>query len=133
MFIGFKDRTFSLNDKVKVHRNLNNGLWSLTATTGEHKGKVIYHCAQISLSNVVFKVSAAGRNRVLQEGRKNVHAWCIGTLQSLSEPEGFSYQTAKQVTYDPYKYGFFYQENNENVTFDTLNEIHFVGTKAYTA
>ena len=104
---GFRGRTLKVGDLVKVHRNLNNGLWSVTAKTGEHKNKVVHHCASISLSDVKFVVSAAGRARVIKEKRKNVHAWCVGVVTSLDDTYNIK-ESCKQVTYDPYKFGFFY-------------------------
>jgi hypothetical protein len=128
---GFKGRTLQKGDLVKVHRNLNNGLWSITAKTGEFKNKVVHHCSHLSISDVKFVISAAGRSRVQREGRKNVHAWCVGVITSL-EDSHFSTESFKQVTYDPYKYGFFYQvDKGEPSPFMALPEVHFIGTKAF--
>lgn len=131
VIVGFKERTMEIGSLVKVHRNLNNGLWSVTAKTGEYKNKVVHHCANISISNVKFVISDAGRKRVLRENRKNVHAWCVGILTSVSEKETIP-EISKQVTYDPYKHGFFYQADAVPTPFMELDALHFIGTKAYT-
>jgi hypothetical protein len=61
--------------------------------------KVIKHTDSISLADVKFKVSEAGRQRVLREKRKNVHAFIEGMeIAELTE------QIAQKVTYNPYKY-----------------------------
>lgn len=60
--------------KVFVYRNLNQNCWSLKMMEGHHKGKVVAHAEDVMLINAVFKVSEAGRSRVLKERRKNVHA-----------------------------------------------------------
>ena len=43
------------------------------------RGKVLEHNTEFFLKDVEFKVSQAGRNRVLKEQRKNVHAFVCGT------------------------------------------------------
>ena len=61
-----------------------------------------------NLENVTFKVSEAGRQRVLREGRKNVHAYIIGDLvdcKPLTEGE--------IVTYNPFKYSSFVLKDTE--------------------
>jgi hypothetical protein len=64
--------------------------------------KVIKHVDRIDLRDVRFKVSEAGRQRVLREKRKNVHAFIEGEESSF-----YAYLDSK-VTYNPYKYEKFY-------------------------
>ena len=87
--------------KVFVYYNLHKHLWSVKALEGPHKGRVIAHSHTVLLSGAQGKVSQAGRHRVLQEGRKNVHAGIVGTLVHTGI-EG--YFPALEVTYNPYKY-----------------------------
>ncbi len=70
--------------KVRVYRNLHNGLWSVKCMERDHRhyGKVILHCEEIMLAHVKPVVSSAGRNRVLRERRKNVHAYLEGEIVS---------------------------------------------------
>jgi hypothetical protein len=58
------------------------------------------------LSNVVFKVSEVGRQRVFKEKRKNAHAFAVGNILSLNGecPKGFN----REVSYNPYKNPWFY-------------------------
>ncbi|CAB5156012.1 hypothetical protein UFOVP149_43 [uncultured Caudovirales phage] len=67
--------------KVFVYFNLHRKCWSIKALEGAHKGRVIEHADEVSLDGPVFKVSEAGRQRVLREGRKNVHAGVVGWLR----------------------------------------------------
>lgn len=69
--------------KVDVYRNLHNGMYSIKARSGQHKGLVIAHAHQVWLDDVEFVVSDAGRNRVLREKKKYVHAFVRGTLSSF--------------------------------------------------
>lgn len=72
--------------KVFVYFNLHKKIWSVKALTGASRGRVIAHCSMVSLVNVEFRVSEAGRQRVLREGRKNVHAGVVGYLTDLCGP-----------------------------------------------
>lgn len=86
--------------KVKVYFNLHKKLWSVLHMTP--KGWRLHsHMENLLLDDVTWKVSKAGRRRVLEEGRKNVHAFAIGTLYmntwALTQAEWHP------VTYNPYK------------------------------
>tara|TARA_Y100000114_G_scaffold156963_1_gene186296 strand:+ start:2516 stop:3052 length:537 start_codon:yes stop_codon:yes gene_type:complete len=91
--------------RVKVYWNLHKKLFSVVALEGERKGKVIQHANRIELKDVTFKVSEAGRQRVLRERCKNVHAFVIGT-RFVSEVG--CHVTTEAVTYNPYTRGQFY-------------------------
>jgi hypothetical protein len=80
---------------TKVHRNLNRGAWSVTEA-----GAPVRHVETFTLTGVTFKVSAAGRARVLAKRVRAVHAWAIGT------PAPMPAQAAADlvpVTYNPYR------------------------------
>ena len=92
-----------LGRKVKVYYNLHRHCWSVQ----DYKTRrVIGHCDSLSLKECSFKVSDAGRARVLKEGKKNVHAFVVGFLVSyeLFTPE---HCLDRQITYNPYKYDSF--------------------------
>jgi hypothetical protein len=67
--------------KVFVYWNLHRKCWSVKALEGPFKGRVFTHAREIDLGYVRFKVSEAGRQRVLREGKKNVHAGAVGQLE----------------------------------------------------
>ncbi|NBP57488.1 hypothetical protein EBU71_13330 [bacterium] len=83
--------------KHKVYYNLHKHCLSIM-----FKGKVLEHSSEFFLKNVDFRVSQAGRSRVLREKRKNVHAFVCGTPD-----EGWPIHGERQVTYNPYKYKSF--------------------------
>lgn len=86
--------------RVRVYRNLHTGTLSMQAYIPEKKGwRVVGHPDHVQLSNVKFVVREAGRQRVLKEKRKNVHAWIEGDL--VCKGLGTYQQIAK---YNPYKY-----------------------------
>jgi len=88
--------------KVFVYFNLHKKCFSVKALDGENKGKVVQHTDNVVLLLPEFKVSEAGRQRVLREKRKNVHAGVAGWLDVFDCPMNKDYYT--QVRYNPYKY-----------------------------
>ena len=93
--------------KHKVYYNLHKKCLSV-----QFKGKVIEHTISICLKDVIFKVSQKGRERVLREKRKNVHAFVCGIPD-----DGWPIdQNERKVTYNPYKFNsFVYADNLEPV------------------
>lgn len=59
---------------VYVHRNLHHGGWSIL-----NKGKVIARRNRYVLRDAEFRVRPGGHKRALREGRRNVHAFVVGT------------------------------------------------------
>jgi hypothetical protein len=92
--------------KVFVYFNLHKKVWSVKALEGENKGRVVAHADIVQLANARPKVSEAGRQRVLREQRKNVHAGVVGEwLTGLPEDAWLSDPVFP--TYNPYKYSTF--------------------------
>lgn len=100
--------------KVFVYYNLHKKIWSIKALEGPNKGRVVQHASMVVLADCTFKVSQAGRRRVLKEKRKNVHAGVVGTLVAVSgERAYFPYTKSVPVTYNPYKYETFVYKASE--------------------
>lgn len=103
--------------KVFVYWNLHKKCFSVKCLEKGHMffGKVFLHANRVRLSDVQFKVSAAGRARVLREKRKDVHAGVVGTLKQVltirENNEMYELDTTfgqcKRVRYNPYKYSSF--------------------------
>ncbi|MGG6294995.1 hypothetical protein ACQ4M4_11265 [Leptolyngbya sp. AN02str] len=88
--------------EVRVYRNL---LFRtqrvMSVQTRQRKSwKLAGHTANIAIANVSFHVSEAGRQRVIREQCKNVHAWvqglCVGETGLVSS-------NTISLTYDPYR------------------------------
>lgn len=93
--------------KVKVYFNLHNRLFSV-----QHGGRVVAHLPEVALKNVKFKVSEAGRQRVLREQRKNVHAFVEGEFEHKQTGE---HKTLPQgVSYNPYKHSSFVRTHDKS-------------------
>lgn len=93
--------------KVFAYRNLHRQCWSVKALEGPLKGRVIYHANDLTLAWCDFKVSQAGRQRVLREQKKNVHAGVVGYLTDCGEIATDGIDLDVPVTYNPYKYDSF--------------------------
>jgi hypothetical protein len=87
---------------VEVYRNLHKKCLSV-----RQAGLVRCHVESVTLQDVQFRVSQSGRRRVIESGRKNVHAVIRGVLP-LVELSGIG----EQIRYNPYKMvGFTTREN----------------------
>lgn len=93
-----------LSKPVEVYKNLHRDCFSV-----RQGGIVRFHTEIVCLKDVTYKVSEAGRQRVLREKRKNVHAFVVGKICHSQEviKETFPFPAA-WVTYNPYKNDSFY-------------------------
>jgi hypothetical protein len=93
--------------KVEVYRNLKHGKHARPLYSIRYNGKVIARRHRVLLANATFHVSEAGRQRVLREKRKHVHAWVRGWLVGAKGCFGIDANDLNglpmRVTYDPYK------------------------------
>ncbi len=97
---------------VDVYYNIRKHLFSIRSRGGvgaEHrKGKVISHWNHVMVRDADFVVSAAGRERVRREGRKNVHAYVRGELVLDNQTQAKATPLAwglgwPEVRYNPYR------------------------------
>ena len=93
-----------MTNRVSVYYNLHKKCLSVRSMFGDSYGRVIQHRKAVILKDVKFVVSESGRQRVLREKRKNVHAFIRGELWDDTVGLGI-----KQVlvTYNPYKFDSF--------------------------
>lgn len=106
--------------RADVYFNLHSKLWSVKCRKSGH---VKAHAGVVSFPwPVSFVVSEAGRERVLREQRKNVHAYVRGsgpTLYGQEDAAGWDQFAcnmvkaglATRVSYNPYKGPTFYNVN----------------------
>ena len=111
--------------KVDVYFNLHKKTLSV-----RHKGKVVHHSDYVKILNPKFVVSEAGRQRVLREKRKNVHAFVRGELVSLVNDPKDSAENLQTITYNPYKYNTFVKKNGE-ASVKTADVAHIFGRNIF--
>jgi hypothetical protein len=115
-----------IGKKVMVYYNLHLHTFSV-----KHKNKVIAHADFVNLADVEFRVRPGGRDNVLKQQQKNVHAFVIGTLidyceypcSDIPKPE-----SADLITYDPYKYNSFVYKKDETPIY-VANVVHMINAK----
>ena len=101
-----------LSFKYRVYWNLHKKVWSLQDRT---TGRVRNHVTSFTLYDAKFVVRPAGRDKVRREGKKNVHAFAVGT-GGLRDGVA-TCMTGRPVTYNPYKHDtFVFADTGEPVT-----------------
>ena len=122
--------------KVQVYRNLNNGLISIQDLS---TGLVLGHASAVDLQRATFIVREAGRQQVIREQRKNVHAFVRGkviSIQNFQPYKGRSLRvnrlsdlqdlqvsnmwTTTKVSYNPYKAPHFVTPEGDEVDYAHL-------------
>lgn len=98
-FKSYKGRSLVVGQPVKVYRNLHKKTYSIVDIA---TGLVVGYADTVRLQHANFKVNEAGRQRVLREKHKNVHAYVTGTFVSTQE-----HAERHEATYNPYKYETF--------------------------
>ena len=73
--------------------------------------KVVDHVEQIWLGDAKFKVSEAGRQRVIKNKRKNVHAFIIGEITNGFK--SLDLDPFLTVRYNPYEMDKFQCQNKD--------------------
>ena len=118
--------------RVFVYFNLHKKCFSIKALEGDRKGRVIAHSDTVVLEGCKLLVSEAGRQRVLREKRKNVHAGVSGTwinycTNRADNAFDFISMIGRQVTYNPYKYDSFVIKATEQ----SVDKADVVGMKVF--
>lgn len=98
---------YLIGERVFVYRNLHRKCYSVKSL---ETNRVICHVDEITLTDVKFRVGKAGRQRVLREKRKNVHAGVVGYIADVSM---LGQRTG--VTYNPYKYESFVRDDKSPI------------------
>ena len=86
--------------KVEVYFNLHKKLFSVRSVV---TGRVMFHTYEVCIDNPKFVVRKAGRDKVLRERKKNVHAFVRGDIRHYSE----ILSPRLDLNYNPYKAGHF--------------------------
>lgn len=93
-----------------VYFNLRKNVFSI-----RRKGRIVAHATSVRMGDATFCVGEKGRQRVLREKQKNVHAYIKGELLSIPG------EYAKQATYNPYKYTTFVDLSTGTALIGTYN------------
>lgn len=97
-----KDRTLEENQRVHVYYNLHQGGYSIRDKKTMH---VVAYADNVLLKNCVFKVSEKGRQKVIEEKRKRVHAFIEGDF--IFADQDFNTSHLDKIYYNPYETSLF--------------------------
>ena len=93
--------------RVEVYFNLHKHLFSVRSA---RSGRVILHTDKVHIRNPEFVVRQGGRQRVLKERKKNVHAFVRGDATYFSDKDC---PTLDTIGYNPFKYDSFVKMPDE--------------------
>ena len=93
--------------RVEVYFNLHKRVFSVRSCK---TGRVIHHAKDVHIVNPKFVVREGGRQRVLRERKKNVHAFVRGNLTVFKDRPS---RLADTIGYNPYKYDSFVNVTDE--------------------
>lgn len=105
-----------LTKPVRVFKNWKHGCYTIM-----QDGRPKASARQVRLGEVEFRVRESGRQRMLRNRRRNVHAYAIGRLLDFVHPEEareLEGMAGRGVFYDPYHFASFVDgETRAPVTF----------------
>lgn len=110
-----------LGKHVRVYYNLHKHCLSV-----KYKNKVVGYTNYIVLDEITFRVSESGRQRVLAEQSKNVHAYVQGRVTAW-----LPRMPKTRCTYNPYKNSTFIIRNTQQ-PIHNAKRCCIVGHKIYT-
>lgn len=71
---------------------------------------------QVRLTDVEFRVRESGRERMLRNGRRNIHAFAIGRLTDFVHPNearNLEGMPGRSVYYNPYQFAAFVDQETQ--------------------
>ena len=110
---------------VRVYYNLHKKCLSVQYKT-IRGWRLLTYAHSLELTEVIFKVYEAGRKRVLNTKRKNVHAFIIGNLKNIDTDVNKTFRSLEdicksykkeyyRVVYNPYKFNAFIIDLNNPI------------------
>lgn len=96
---------FNPEQPVRVFKNWKQNCYSIM-----QGGRLLASARQVRLSAVEFRVRESGRQRMLKEKRRNVHAFAVGHLLDYVHPSDdrqLDEMRGRGVFYNPYLYETF--------------------------
>jgi len=105
-------------EEIRVHKNLNNGKWSVSARIPKKGFQVVAHLDTVNVINAIPKISLATLKRIKTRNIRNVCAHIQGFYTTIN-----SGQLDIKVSYNPYRNDNFTLENGE--IFVRSNHAHF--------
>ena len=107
------DKRYKIDEsrRVYVYKNLHRNCYSV-----RQDGLIKMHTDSICLYDAQFRVGMKGRERVLKEKRKNVHAGVSGYIDRDWDLQRLPPTNFRSVIYNPYKWDTFIYGSNKAIT-----------------
>ena len=100
-------RNWNLDKGFKIYFNLHKRCYSVQAWDQDKKGwRVFKHSFALHVKDAKMLVNETGRQRVINEKRKNVHAFIYAPFAEEYSKERTP-RMKKVCSYNPYKAGYF--------------------------
>jgi hypothetical protein len=100
------------NDRFRIYRNLTKGCFSVLKYSKDKKGFRLHeHVDEFVAIDVSFKINESGRQRVIRDKQKNVHAFaeCSKYLKNIGLN---GIDKLKEISYNPYIKAQFYDKQS---------------------
>ena len=119
--------------RVFVYWNLTKKIWSVR---NEKTGRIVAHLPELTVQDCNFVVSQAGRERVIREKSKNVHAGVRGYID-LENPVNQDLNIIQKLhckaTYNPYIYKTFVNKDDINTPVLKSSNVHMFSDRTVLA
>lgn len=104
------------SNHVRIYFNLTRKVWSIQHHVPNKGWRLLAHTSDAILRDAVAKVYESGRQRVIKEGKKYVHAYIEGELIGTRKES----HSGRKLGYNPYK-------NSTFIWKDDNSEAHNIG------
>ena len=105
-------RNWNLDKGYKIYFNLHKKCYSIQAWDQDKRGWRLYeHAFAVHVKDAKMQVNEKGRQRVIREKRKNVHAFIVAPFAekiSKKKGNGPNRRMKSICKYNPYKAGYFH-------------------------
>lgn len=121
-----KKRSLIEGERVRMYKNLNNGLMSTMSWNNRHgdKARVIAHVEDLLLEDCKMIVQPAGNRKAKREKERNVHAYVEGNVR-LNVNKNFIWDG--YLYYNPFKCNHFKLVKGEHN--EIIRESQYVSVK----
>ena len=113
--------SLNMTAKYYIYRNLHTGGFSV-----KYRGLVIDRGFSFTAENITFKVNELGRQKVIAQRHKDVHAYVVADKYNFNET--VDVDNLEEVTYNPYKFPYFLSSGKK---IENAKKVAFSGGKCY--
>jgi ribosome maturation protein Sdo1 len=118
--------------RFRIYRNLHKGNFSIQGYVKHKKGyRVVDRVCSAILKNVTFRVYESGRQKVLEEQRKNVHAYVTPISYDVKVIKNYDVSKLREIYYNPYKHETFVYKDTGEMVCGVIDKVLLKNNKVY--